>query len=419
MSKRNLGIILILGTLCLAVKTFVLAQSGQNDPCKIICPSDVTANTDVGKCSASGVSLGDPTATGNCTITSVNDAPTEFPKGVTTVTWTITDDQLNQSTCTQKVTVVDKEKPTIACWADLTKCADSDGTAVVTWVDPKATDNCPEVKVTCSPESDSTFPAGKTTVTCTATDASGNSANCTMDVYVISVKITGKNKVVALCNEPGTIVTLTADVKPPGGTYEWTTTSPNVQFVGSTTGSSVTVQGVSPSSGRNDTPVKLTYTLPLLVTSCDATKNMTVQKPTSVSQKSKTVDSSAAPTTGIDWYVTKFIYQIRDQFGDDVTEDLRASEVTSLACGSQPPAHVLADGQNIHANGGQFSDSLGASSGTTCIYSQYFLVHILPYPGAPNQPIPGCLVGRYCLKYTGADVEATPNTGSGSTQCCQ
>jgi hypothetical protein len=57
--------------------------------------------------------------------------------------------------------------------------------AVVTWPDPTATDDTdPSPTVSCSPASGSTFALGTTTVTCTATDASGNSVSASFDVTV-------------------------------------------------------------------------------------------------------------------------------------------------------------------------------------------------------------------------------------------
>ena len=44
------------------------------------------------------------------------------------------------------------------------------------------TDNCPGATVVCSPASGSCFPIGSTPVTCTAMDASGNTATCSFAV---------------------------------------------------------------------------------------------------------------------------------------------------------------------------------------------------------------------------------------------
>ena len=67
---------------------------------------------------------------------------------------------------------------TLACPADISIGCDVDLLAPVTF-SATASDNCdPSPTVTCSPASGSGFPVGTTTVTCTAQDATGNSASC-------------------------------------------------------------------------------------------------------------------------------------------------------------------------------------------------------------------------------------------------
>src|SRR5262245_12352897 len=93
--------------------------------------------------------------------------------------------------CSFTVTVNDTQPPTITCPAPVTvvaaqTCPLSSSTAV-TFPAPTVTDNCPGVITTvCNPPSGSTFPAGTTTVTCTATDAAGNMASCSFTVSVFS-----------------------------------------------------------------------------------------------------------------------------------------------------------------------------------------------------------------------------------------
>lgn len=58
-------------------------------------------------------------------------------------------------------------------------------TLAVSYPDP--TVNCADVSVACSPSSGSLFPVGTTTVTCTASDAGGNSAACSFTVPVFSL----------------------------------------------------------------------------------------------------------------------------------------------------------------------------------------------------------------------------------------
>src|SRR3989442_10993175 len=49
-----------------------------------------------------------------------SDAPAQFQKGDTTVTWTVSDSSGNTATATQIVTVKDHENPTISAPANLT-----------------------------------------------------------------------------------------------------------------------------------------------------------------------------------------------------------------------------------------------------------------------------------------------------------
>jgi len=57
---------------------------------------------------------------------------------------------------------------------------------VVTFPAPTASDDSPGVTVLCNPPSGSTFPVGDTTVTCTATDSGGLTAQCTFTVSLFS-----------------------------------------------------------------------------------------------------------------------------------------------------------------------------------------------------------------------------------------
>ncbi|MBI5384505.1 MAG: HYR domain-containing protein [Verrucomicrobia bacterium] len=158
----------------------------------ITAPAAITVNTDVGQSSASGVNLGTPATADNCGVATVaNNAPATFPLGTTTVTWTVTDTSGNAVTATQTVTVEDKETPAIVCPANITLPASPDLTTPVTFA-ATATDNCaPAPTITCSPSSGSGFPVGVTTVTCTATDASGNTAQCFFTVTRPSLSFVG------------------------------------------------------------------------------------------------------------------------------------------------------------------------------------------------------------------------------------
>ena len=60
-----------------------------------------------------------------------------------------------------------------------------------TWTEPTATDNSGMVTLTSDYISGGSFPVGTTTVTYTATDESGNTAECDFDVIVA-----GKNTMI-------------------------------------------------------------------------------------------------------------------------------------------------------------------------------------------------------------------------------
>ena len=160
-------------------------------PPTLTCPANITGNPNNGDQFVTGSELGDATATDNCSasgdIVLSNDAPPSFPIGETLVTWTATDPAGNSSSCQQEVIVVDTTVPMLTCPGDniSTLCTGADG-AVVQF-DVTATDNTGDdnATVVCEPPSGSTFPLGITTVVCTATDPSGNTATCSFEVEVL------------------------------------------------------------------------------------------------------------------------------------------------------------------------------------------------------------------------------------------
>ena len=170
-----------------------LVTVGDTTPPSITAPLPVVVNADAGKCEASNLALGTPATSDNCGVASVgNNAPAVFPKGETTVTWTVTDNSGNQSTATQTVTVNDAGAPVMAAMANLTVPASESLLVPVTFTLPAATDNCdPNPTVTASPASGGGFAIGTTTVTCTATDVSGNHSSGTFTVTRAALGFTG------------------------------------------------------------------------------------------------------------------------------------------------------------------------------------------------------------------------------------
>jgi hypothetical protein len=107
-----------------------------------------------------------------------------FPLGTTQVTCTATDHAGNKASQSFSVTVVDQTPPLISGLADLQVEAAGPLTTV-SWSGVTATDNVDgPVPVNCVPASGSTFALGQTVVTCSATDAHGNSASQTFKVIV-------------------------------------------------------------------------------------------------------------------------------------------------------------------------------------------------------------------------------------------
>ncbi len=156
----------------------------------IACPDNITAAVDPDACHATLASLGTPATSDNCGVATVtHDGPPEghYPVGTTTVTWTVTDIHGNSETCTQLVTVVDDQDPTIVCPADIQQTTE-DGAcyaSIAALGTPDTDDNCAVATVTNDAPAGGQFPLGATTVTWTVTDVHGNTNTCTQSVTVI------------------------------------------------------------------------------------------------------------------------------------------------------------------------------------------------------------------------------------------
>ena len=114
-------------------------------------------------------------------------------------------------TCSFTITVNDTQPPVITCPAEVTAvtAAVTDPCTVVNFT-TTASDNCPGVVVVCNPPSGSCFPVGVTTVTCTATDASGNTATCSFTISVFNGRLQDDS---AGCNNTVLFNTLTGDYR--------------------------------------------------------------------------------------------------------------------------------------------------------------------------------------------------------------
>ena len=157
-------------------------------PPTIVCPANITANTDLGMCSAV---VGFPMALGqdNCSVTVSQTgglaSGSAFPVGVNTVEFTATDNSGNTAVCSFTITVVDNEVPTMVC-QNITIQLDASGNASITAadVDGGSTDNCGIASISVSPSTFDCSDVGDNPVVLTVTDVNGNSNICTAIVTI-------------------------------------------------------------------------------------------------------------------------------------------------------------------------------------------------------------------------------------------
>ncbi len=154
-------------------------------PSVVSCPTDTTL-----ECPATPA-FGTPQFSDTCdnnliatsTDTSLPVSGKEISK--TRRTWTAADHSGNSVSCSQTITVVDTTAPTLTCPTDVTVITTSASGMVMNYPAATASDNCSTPTITYSKAGGSMFNLGTTTVTVTATDAKGNSAQCTFKVNVI------------------------------------------------------------------------------------------------------------------------------------------------------------------------------------------------------------------------------------------
>jgi hypothetical protein len=148
-------------------------------------PEDITAEATSASgaavtYAASAADVVDPNPSFGC----VPASGATFPLGTSTVSCTGTDNSGNTTTDTFDVTVQDTTAPALTVPADIDAEATSAAGAAVSYT-ASATDLVdPAPVVLCAPASGSTFPMGTTSVSCTATDANGNTSSGSFNVVV-------------------------------------------------------------------------------------------------------------------------------------------------------------------------------------------------------------------------------------------
>jgi HYR domain len=134
------------------------------------------------------------TASDNCgapTVTvsesSNGGAGTTASPLIITRTYKATDAASLSTSATQTITVIDNTPPSITCPANIVVSAIPGTCAAPVTFTVGATDNCSIPSVVINHASGSSFPVGTTTVNATATDAAGNSSNCSFTVTVTDI----------------------------------------------------------------------------------------------------------------------------------------------------------------------------------------------------------------------------------------
>jgi hypothetical protein len=159
-----------------------------------------------------------PTATdavdGSRPVTCLPASGSTFPIGSTTVTCSASDLSGHTASTTFAVSVADHTAPVVTVPADVTISATSPAGASRSFT-ATATDNVDgSVPASCTPASDSVFPFGPTTVTCTAKDAAGNTGSGS---FVVTVQ--DKTAPVVVVHEPAAVEA----TGPSGALVSWTT----------------------------------------------------------------------------------------------------------------------------------------------------------------------------------------------------
>ncbi|MFK7936204.1 MAG: HYR domain-containing protein, partial [Saprospiraceae bacterium] len=157
---------------------------------ELTCPNDIVrSETEDGTI----VNFPNPNVIDDCDpspqLTVSHPSGSAFPEGITNVTFTATDAEGRQATCTFSITIQadecnDVQPPQISCPEDVVVLQAGTST-IVDWDLPLVSDDCdPLPIVTSSHQSGDVFPVGSTLIIYYATDAAGNRSECSFTVTV-------------------------------------------------------------------------------------------------------------------------------------------------------------------------------------------------------------------------------------------
>jgi hypothetical protein len=186
---------------------FTVTVEDTTDPVVSV-PSDITTEaTGPGGAAVTFSASASDIVDGSVSTSCAPSSGSTFALGTTTVTCSATDSNGNTGSASFGVTVRDTAAPSVTVPANITTPATGPSGATVSF-SASATDLVDSSpSVVCAPPSGSTFPLGTTTVTCVATDDSGNSDG---DSFTVTVQ----DSTAPSLTVPGNI---TAEATGPGG----------------------------------------------------------------------------------------------------------------------------------------------------------------------------------------------------------
>lgn len=201
-----------------------------------------------------------------------SNAPSTYPVGSTTVTWTATDGSGNTATCSHTVTVIDQQAPSVSCPADMTVSTSANGCdAVVNYAAASASDNCgvASLSLVSGLASGSTFSLGVQVQTYIAEDSSGLADTCSFTVTVLdSVAPVAVCQNITVYLDTNGLVTVTAAAVDNGSTdncaVDTLSATPNV-FNASNIGANTVVLTVTDTGGNTATCTTTVTVLDTLV----------------------------------------------------------------------------------------------------------------------------------------------------------
>ncbi|GBL36283.1 hypothetical protein EMGBS15_18780 [Filimonas sp.] len=254
-----------------------------------------------------------------------NDAPSVYPLGNTTVTWTATDAAGNTATCTQDVTVVDNQVPTLASPGNQTLTTISNTCAATYTIADPISDNCTgsfwgysTTGATTLSSSGNTiaygtgsgvlsFNVGATAVTLTGIDAVSNIATST----TFTVTVTDNEAPVISCPQD-----LTVNANYAGCTYNG-----SIGLASVTDNCSATVSGPIPAGPYS------VGTTTVVWTATDASGNTSTCSQIITVLASPTASSSSVSTLGCYvWNVNNTTYSVSGVY--------TASFINAIGCDS-------------------------------------------------------------------------------------